>query len=314
MLESRFPSIVALVGVIGFLAPATADEPPVPKKSADPAEAIRRAAKEVEVHGVGVSEPAARGIGVSDVTDWPALVRAIRDRRGPGGRIWELLSKETRDLLTNDKVVDRLGDPNPPVEVATLRFLVAMDLTKILDRTDFYTEEAFRAVFLNKDLKAAIALGPKRTPHQTACLNRALLAAAFPDVVTPIPPRFQTVRVQVVAGKDVVLVLSSYNACRWEVEVRPGGKVAGVVLCGYHTQEVTGVDAPVVYRAYYRPDGKPLREGDKYFYGFDVKDPSFKDFAAAVKELTGREFTTFQGEYTPGPFSEPYTVRPVGDR
>lgn len=301
--------VVISLLTLGGAHPLPADEPP-PKKDTGPERAVRQAAQEAEVHGIGLYEPANSGILSKDVTDWPHLIDAIRSRKGVGGRLWDLLPEEARKRAADDKIVAKLGERFPTGDVVALQGRVKSALNDLLDRTDFYTEDAFKGVALTEDLKKSISNRNRHTPYQTACLNRALLASAFPIAITPIPSHFRVVRLQVVAGKDVVLVLSSYNACRWEVETLPAAKVVGVILCGYEPQEVAGVDVPLIYRAYHQPDGKPLKAGQKYYRAWDVKDKSFEVLSAAVKELTGKDFTAFHGEYRPGPGTEPYTVRP----
>jgi hypothetical protein len=196
-----------------------------------------------------------------------------------------------------------------------IRGSVAAELRKIQDNPDFYTEKAFKDVPLTKELKDLVALGKKRTAYQTALLNYALLDKALPGCIPELPANFRTIKVDVLAGSDVVLVLSSYERCRWKVSLREGARVTGVVLCGYHAVEVVGVDAPTVYRAYYEPDGVTVfRGGTKYLFGHAEKQEEFKELLAGVKEITGKDFTKFQGEARPGPFSEPYTIRPKGDK
>jgi hypothetical protein len=254
--------IALLAAATALLALPCGAEPPAPKQPDEAVAKVRKAAEQAEVHGVGLYRPAVSHVGKDDVTDWPKFAQALRSRKGPGGRIHELLDKESQGLLADDKVVARLGDRlvAVPTEVLSLKSFVVNQLTRILDRPDFYMEEAFKGVALSKELKDAIVLGEKRTPFQTAYMNRRLLDAAFPDVIAETPARFRTVRVEVVGGKDVVLVLSSSEMCRWEVKLHEGAKVTGVLLCGYYPQEVAGVsDVPIVYRTLFPSDGKPRK-------------------------------------------------------
>ncbi|HJZ54690.1 MAG TPA: hypothetical protein VKE74_07005, partial [Gemmataceae bacterium] len=78
-------------------------------------------------------------------------------------------------------------------------------------------------------------------------------------------------------------------------------------LGGYDAQEIVGVDAPVVYRAYYTPDGKYGNPAG-WFSAHDMKDSAFDVLTARVKELTGREFASFQGKYAGS--KEPFVVTP----
>lgn len=296
----------------------TARRDPQPQS---PEESLRLVAQNAEVHAVGVGGPLIAKLRQEDVKDLSGLVDALRRRKGPAARVWELLPEKIQKILAADDIMQRVYDfegiplvGRPPApEVLTLKGGLPFEFTKILDRADFYAEEAFKGVDLDKEAKDLLALGEKRTAYQTARLNWLLLRAAFPTSIREIPPTFRTVRVKVAKGKDVVLVLSSYLGCRWEVEVEKGGKVVGVLLCGSDPQEVAGVDdVPLVYRAYYGPDGKRvIRPGYKSFGGYDGKSDNWKKFVEGVKEVAGKEFDTFQGGERPGPKDEPYVIRPA---
>jgi hypothetical protein len=216
------------------------------------------------------------------------------------------LPPETRQSVANDKNFEKLTSDPLSGETVGLKSKVAWGLTGLLDRSDFYTEEAFKGAFLEKDVKEAVALGERRTPCQTARLNWDLLSATFPTVLPRAPADFRIVRVKVLAGQDVILVLSGSEMCQWVVEVEKGAAVTKVILCGYYTQELTGVNAPVIYRAYFGPDGK--RTKVKYFRAYNTKDPTFERFTEAAKELTGKDFTSFQGQYQPK--GKVFEVRP----
>ena len=306
----RRVALCLTIACSGFVASLRADDPKAKPATDENVAKVRKAAEAAEVHGVGIYGPEHYRLG--HVKDWPRLAEILRSKKGPAGRVWELFPAETRKLLSDDKLVldlqaeDRGQNP--------IRGSVAAELRKLQDNPDFYTEEAFKGLLV-KELRELGALGQKRTAYQTAMLNYALLDKTFPGCIPELPANFRTVRVEVLAGADVVLVLSSYDPCRWEVKLREGARVTGVVLCSYHAVEVVGVDAPTVYRAYYKPDGVTvLAGGTKYLYGYDEKDEEFKKLLAGVKEITGKEFTSFRGESRPKPGSEPYTVRPKGGK
>ena len=204
-----------------------------------------------------------RSLGSSrpKVFDWVKLVDALRSGKGPGPPDAGLIWKPRRDLIDDDNLVAKLADGGKGFDVSKLKFAVWVGLGEILDRPDFYDETAFKGVALSKERKELLAA--KRTPAQTIWMNRALLSTAFPDTIAPPPPAadYHVTRVKVKAGQDVVLVLSSYDPCRWVVEVEKGGRVAGIVLSGHHPQEVVGVEVPVIYRAFYGPDGKETKKG-----------------------------------------------------
>lgn len=294
--SKAFPAFLLIVPV--HFAALQADEPqPVPLEEAKILDAVRKAAKDAEVHGIGISCSDAHGFGSSDVTNWPKFAELLRRKEGPAGRIWELLPKKVQDQVSDDKAVAGLGVRNLPPEARRLMSDVEDGIRKMLVRPDFYTEKAFKDVPLDKNLKDTIALGEKRTHLQTLRLNRVLLATAFPDHIAPVPVNYHLVPVLVKAGKPVILVLTSYKACHWQVELEEGAEVVGIILGGTEPQEVAGVKAPVVYRAGRAPDWKD-RKGDVIWTCHNANDKSFAQLEAGVKKITGKTFTDFQGKNT----------------
>ena len=280
----------------------------VPKQDSESVDAIRKAAMRAEVRGVWVYEPLAYEFSHKDVTNWPQMVDLLRRKEGPAGRVRELLSKRAHDLLADDALVGQVGAESPTSEVFRLKSEVATGMRKLLDRPDFYTEKAFKGVPLDKGMKDMLARGEKRTYLQTLHVNRALLALAFPEVVRQVPTDYHTVRVLVKPGKPVVLVLSSYRACQWHVEVEKGGEVVGVILCGSESQEVTGVKVPVVYRAGRDPYGKE-REGEVVgIVSYEKVDKSLRLMEDKIKQITGKPVAKFQGQYTAP--KEGFVVKP----
>lgn len=307
MHPTRAYIVLGLVVTTGHITPFAADQtPPVP--APDVVVAFRKAAETAEVHGVGVSEPAVSRIGREHLIDGAGLVVKLRDRKGSAGTLWETAPKQLRDLSTDNRAVAELGDRPRSGEAVLLREYLLRHLNDTLSRPDFYSEEAFKGIVLDKDVKTLLALGPKRTSLQNARLNWALLQSTFPGCLADAPSNLRTVRVRVEAGRDVVLILSSYWEASWHIEVQPGGRVVGVVLCGYHAQELMGIDAPVIYRAAHLPNGTPRTDGVPYLKAYDLKDEAFPTFAYRVKELTGKELTRFQGMRRPT--TEPIVVKP----
>jgi hypothetical protein len=289
-----------------------------PKSQPDPTTAVRKAAETAEVHAVGIYQPAIHRISRQDLKDLPGFVASLRERKGPAGRVWELLPETVRklasadDIVANMQALERIPVQHPDPAALQLSARLPSELGKLLNRSDFYTEDAFKGVKLGKEVQELVALGEKRSAHQTARLNWGLLHAAFPTHVVEVPSRLRTARLEVREGKDVILVLSSYEECRWEVKVRPGANVTGVVLCGYDAQEVTGVGtAPVVYRAYYDPDGKRRDpSGGKWFHGYDEKQQTWQRFLEGIKEVTGKELHSAQTTGESKLESEPFIIRP----
>lgn len=316
MFGSRFLVGVALA--CGALAPA-ADPPAKAPDDADAVAAVRKAAEKADVHVIGVSSPAISHFQEQDVTDWPKLALALREHTSAPARVvWNCLPEKIGELLTDKAVLEELqnaGSVRPTERVRTLRTGVRNTLNDIIfNRSDLYQVDAFKDFALEDGTKALIDLGHKRTAWQTSRMNWELLATIFPDSVAPVPPRLMTVRIEVRGGNDTALVLSSSGACRWEVDVKPGSKVTGIVLCGGRAQEVhvrdNSVKAPVVYRARDNPDGMPRDGRANSFGGYDDKHKDWPKFVAGVKETTGKALDSFQGVGTPKPKDGPFVVPP----
>jgi hypothetical protein len=135
----------------------------------------------------------------------------------------------------------------------------------MISKPKFDDAKAFADVKLPKAVKELVELGDKRTLFQTQRLNRELLDVLFPDCIAATPRDFQTTSVTVRAGKPVVLVLTSYQQCRWSVTVERGAKVAAVFLFGNSAQELEGTEAPVDYGAWELPNGKEFGSENLWF-------------------------------------------------
>lgn len=288
----------------------------------DTLRAVRKAAEKEEVHVVGVGSPVVDQIPLQDMTDWPGLVTSLRLKKGAAARVRDYFSEDARARCDEEGIVEKFTAPKTDgkaqSDAGRLMMGVLNALNKALDDRDFYQRKAFDGVDVDEITQSLIALGSKRTSHQSAVMNWRLLHAAFPKSIPKVDPRFRTIRVQVKSDAPVVLVLSCYNDCRWEVSVKPGCKVVGVVLCGNHAQEFEAfenpIDIPTVYRARYKPDGSQrLGAGDEYFDGYDKLHKKWPKFAAGVKDVTGKDvgqWASFQGKNTPDLQDEPYIIPP----
>lgn len=289
---------IILIGVCSTMAFSAAPELPT----------LDGLPSDVEVHAVATYEPEFSGLSHKEITDWQGLVKVLRTKDNPAARIRKLLPKLADEALTEDVEMGRVGDLK---NLATLRAVVehrlSVTIGQAMQKEVFYDADAFAKVELPKSVKELVALGDKRTTFQTQRMNRDLLALACPKCVAPTPDDFQTVRVTVKPGKPVVLVTSSYSQCRWVVTVEKGAKVVGVVQIGNFAQDVTGTDAPVVYAAGRLPNGK--KGPTSGFSAHEENDGiDFNRVKATVKQITGKEFTTFQGKYQSG--KDPFVVTP----
>jgi hypothetical protein len=305
-----------------FTLPCTA-EPPALSPEAEDEAALLKAAKTAELHGIAVYGPVEYDLHGQGVKEWSKLIKTLRDAKGKDvARIREYMPKRVLELAAKDGTIEQLAQPprpgqSEPLELVGLKSDFLYGFREILNDHDFYDEEAFKALTLDDELKRLIKLGKKRTMHQAALLHWGVMKAILPDSIPDVPPGFRTIRVQVRDEKEVILVLSCSGACHWDVDVKPGAKVTGVILCGCHAQEVELYenpvkDAPIVYRAAHTQDGTPrYLTTDKHYDGYEVdeKGKIRKQFEAGIKELTGKgEFVSMQRESRPK--SEPYIIPP----
>jgi hypothetical protein len=293
-----------ILPVTGYTATA-AWSVPAPLQSPDAERAIRQAAADAEIHAIGVNKPPSCGIEMDDVRDWKLLIDSLRTKKGAARRVYELLPEREQKALQDEAIVGRIGAKEEPKEVpkelVRFKFLLARALSTIVNNPEFYDESAFKDTPLERAQKDAIALGKKRSLVETLRLNRGLLAAALPGALVAPPDDFQTIRVKVKAGTAVILVLSSVEPCRWEVELDKGAKVSGVILLGYRPQEVRGVDVPVLNRVRYDAAGNIVNRDAVFYLSGREDDPeyrSFKPMEAVVEKLTGRGFTSTRGKNT----------------
>lgn len=273
---------------------------PLPKLEGLPADA--------EVHALAIYEPQFSGLSEDEITDWQELVKTLRGKDGPAAYIRQLLRKSADEVLTEDVEKGKVANPDRlPLLKKKVRLRLSNAISDGIERKLFYDERAFAKTELPKPVKELLAKGDKRTTFETQLLNRELLSLACPKCIAPTPADFQTVRVTVKPGKPVALVTSSYSQCRWVVTVEKGAKVVGVVQFGNFAQEVTGVDAPTVNAAGILSNGQ--RGITSGFNSYDEKDKDgMKRLKDAAKEVTGRDFNSFQGKYQSE--KEPFVVTP----
>jgi hypothetical protein len=82
----------------------------------------------------------------------------------------------------------------------------------------------------------------------------------------------------------VVLVLSSYEAARWQIHVERGAKLEGVLYSGYEPSIVVGAgNVPM------------LRIGSAFAY--DMKEPRYVELNLLQARYTGKPISRFQGSY-----------------
>ncbi len=277
-------------------------------RAADPARIVfDKLPVDAEVHYVAVYEPLFSGVSPKEITDGQGLVKALRVKDGPAAHIRKLLPEDAGAVLTDEVEMGRVGDDTRPsfVKAKVAHRLSGAFSTAIREKM-FYDKEAFAKVELTKSLKGLVALGDKRTVFQTERMNRELLSLVFPNGLSETPTDFHTVHITVKPGKPVVLALSANIQTRWQVTIEKGGNVVGVALFGNYAKEVVGTEAPVSYAAGILPNGKRAPQAGFNVYKEDA--PEFKRRKAELLEMTGKDFTSFQGQYQSG--KEPFVVTP----
>ena len=93
--------------------------------------------------------------------------------------------------------------------------------------------------------------------------------------------------------KPVVLVLSAYQPVVWELATTSETELAGVIVSGYHTQRVRGINAATPLRA---TSHKGPGHCDEPFQAYE-EGADFQKANQVVANLLGREIDTFNGAY-----------------
>lgn len=92
------------------------------------------------------------------------------------------------------------------------------------------------------------------------------------------------------SDKPLVLVLSSYEAVRWQLVTEPGARLAGIFVSGYKQSSVVGAGSTRV-----------VSMGQKFAYAMNGKE--FRDLDDDFYRLTGRHISLLQGRYEGNAFS-----------
>lgn len=90
--------------------------------------------------------------------------------------------------------------------------------------------------------------------------------------------------------KPILLVLSSYETVRWNLNLEPGARLAGVLVSGYKSSQVAGNGAARV-----------MMIGSNHAYKLDSNE--YNALNTHVQRLTGKQIFYFQGRYEGTSFS-----------
>ena len=99
-------------------------------------------------------------------------------------------------------------------------------------------------------------------------------------------------------SRPIVLAFTAYDRTLWVVSLKSGVKLTKVILAGYHSQRVSGIPPETPIETYTH-DPSPCKrcwQGAKYFY-------SYEGAPGQLREITGLEVTSFQGQYKGTAFS-----------
>ncbi|WP_374581253.1 hypothetical protein [Pseudoduganella sp.] len=143
------------------------------------------------------------------------------------------------------------------------------------------------AVQFGPPVRAANAVPVDATPLTEAAPPAALAQGAELVLVSGYEPAHGGVRVVLDRpGVRVLLVLSSYEKIAWQLDVRPGTTLAGVIVGGYKPSTVAGRGAAPGYRM-------------KLPYAYSSDNIKFVDILRQMRASFGRDrFDAYRGSYS----------------
>lgn len=97
------------------------------------------------------------------------------------------------------------------------------------------------------------------------------------------------------AAKPVVLVVCAREAVQWDVRKSAEVELLKVIASGFHPQVVLGTNVPV--QSLSTEGDHPPEVKDKAFYTYQSRGLRYDEMRERVKELTGKELSSFQGRY-----------------
>ncbi len=98
-------------------------------------------------------------------------------------------------------------------------------------------------------------------------------------------------------GKPLVLALTGYYGAQWNLKISPDADVRQVIVAGYFEHSVRGLPESVPTEMFtYFPDADKTRKD--FFWAYSWHTKNGRDLRSRLKELTGLDITTFQGEYS----------------
>ncbi|HEU5137686.1 MAG TPA: hypothetical protein VFU13_21265 [Steroidobacteraceae bacterium] len=131
-----------------------------------------------------------------------------------------------------------------------------------------------------------ISGGPLRSGIARAAREEAVCVYEAVTMRAPYPPQSdEPVSVLVrPTNRPMVLVLSSHQTVRWEIELAPEANLRAVLLAGYGQSTVVGA-------------GDVMVTSIGGFYAFKRGTAEFRHLESEVLRCTGRNIEFFQSEY-----------------
>jgi hypothetical protein len=265
----------------------------------------------VGLHVIGVN-PAGSSLLVRtgrDILDWEAFCRTLvehgnKQKATAAKRIWELIPSDVQKLVALE-VRGETGDSQDEIDAKQVRrhILISEALSKVLTRRDFYRADDFKEVRLTPAITKLLDRRDALTQLEVRRLNRLVCEAVFPNEIRKsaggddLP---ETVRVRVVrTARPIILVLTAYKSVRWVVVPEKNVRIKQIIVGGYEPQEITGVDAPIIFKVYESKDGP-----NKDYILAHSEEEQYSEMKRKLRESTGLEVDSFQyvHEYDGVPF------------
>jgi hypothetical protein len=258
----------------------------------------------IEMHVIGLYEASGRSLGTrqQDIVDWPRLCAQLTLRGeaglpGPGQRLWMFLSEEMQAVVRNPGLVKQFATSRED-SVQAAKSRLGRALEELLQRPGLFDEQSVQGLELSDAVKTLWEQRQSLSILKQRWLNRLLLQTAFPEEIKKISevdmPEKVTVQVSL-AQRPMILVLSAFESVQWHVMAVPEAQIQQIIIGGFHVQEVTGTAVPVLFQTY---EGPPLSGGGRnYFYAYKQDDKRYAEMVDKLRQLTGLEITTFQGQY-----------------
>ncbi|HZL91575.1 MAG TPA: hypothetical protein VFB96_24610 [Pirellulaceae bacterium] len=182
------------------------------------------------------------------------------------------------------KLIDRLGAPTLAARQAAEEALVKLGIDAL---------PALEAAQKSDSIEIRL-----RAAEVAARINERRIAEAEIHVIGVYESGAADGRVVVrieSAARPVVLVVCARETVQWHVQPAKGVELLKIIASGHHPQKVLGTAARVQSLSVEGDETPEARE--RAFYTYRNSGLLYDAMRERVKELTGKEPTTFQGRY-----------------